>query len=187
MPRKAAVPVSQDDLTTTLEWLPLADLHPHPRNDGQHPPDELAHLKASLAEHGVYRNVVVAQDGTILAGHGVVQAARELGHTHIAGKRLPYGPDEPQALKVLVGDNHIARLRIQDDAMLATLLLDLYQDDPLALLGTGFDEAAFQALVTAQQDGPGVQAPETFPAYGEDIATEHTCPRCGYEWSGGGG
>ena len=130
-------PVPQDDLTTTLELLPLATLRPHPRNDGEHPPDEIAHLKASLAEHGVYRNVVVAQDGTILAGHGVVQAAQELGHTHIAGKRLAYGPDDPRALKVLVGDNHIARLRLQDDAALVALLEELGREDPLALLGTG--------------------------------------------------
>ena len=72
MPRKAAPSCPVEDLTTTLELLPLAELRPHPRNDGTHPPDEIAHLKASITTHGVYRNVVVAQDGTILAGHGVI-------------------------------------------------------------------------------------------------------------------
>jgi ParB-like chromosome segregation protein Spo0J len=187
MPRTPRALVPQDDLTTTLELLPLADLRPHPRNDGQHPPEEIAHLKQSLTEHGVYRNVVVAKDGTILAGHGVVEAAQALGHTHIAGKRLPYDPDDPQALKVLVGDNHIARLRLQDDAVLTDLLLDLRQHDLSLLLGTGFDEAALQALITATQEGAAVVAPDAFPAYDETIPTEHTCPRCGYEWSGGNG
>ena len=28
------------------------------------------------------------------------------------------------------------------------------------------------------------QAPEGFNEYGEDIATEYKCPKCGYEWSG---
>lgn len=166
MPRTAGAPAPQDDLTTTLELLPLADLRPHAQNDGTHPPEEMAHLKQSLTEHGVYRNVVVAQDGTILAGHGVVQAARELGHTHIAGKRLAYGPDDPQALKVLVGDNHIARLRMQDDAQLLALLEELGRDDPLALLGTGFDEASLAALAEAQGmlRAPGVQTGENDPA-----------------------
>ena len=97
MARKT-VPASPvpEDLTTTLEWVPFADVRSHPRNDGSHPPDEIAHLKQSLTQHGVYRNVVIAEDGTILAGHGVVQAAQELGHTHIAVKRLPYGPDDPR-------------------------------------------------------------------------------------------
>ena len=106
-------------------------------------------LKQSLTEHGVYRNVVVASDGTILAGHGVVQAAHELGLTHIAGKRMAYGPDDPRALKLLAGDNHIARLRVQDDAALVALLEELSRDDPLALLGTGFDEESLAALAQA--------------------------------------
>ena len=151
MPRKAApVVLPTTDLTTTLELLPLADLRPHPRNDGHHPPDEIAHLKASITTHGVYRNVVVAQDGTILAGHGVIEAARALGRTHIAGQRMPYGPEDDRALQLLVGDNHIARLRLQDDAVLVELLQDLHAHDPLALLGTGYDAAALEALVQAQ-------------------------------------
>ena len=161
MPRKApAVALPTADLTTTLELLPLADLRPHPRNDGTHPPDEIAHLKASIATHGVYRNVVVAQDGTILAGRGVTLAAAELGMTHIAGQRMPYGQDNPRALQLLVGDNHIARLRQQDDVALVELLQDLQGHDPLALLGTGFDEAALAALAEAQGLGNGTGTDE---------------------------
>jgi DNA modification methylase len=160
MPRNAPAPLPGNDLTETLERLDLATLRPHPRNDGTHPPDELAHLKASITQHGIYRNVVVANDGTILAGHGVVQAARALGQTHIPGQRMPYGPDDPQALQLLVGDNHIARLRMQDDALLAAVLQDVARDDVAALLGTGFDEAALEALVQAQGTlgGDGEQA-----------------------------
>lgn len=153
MPRTPS-PVSHPDaaflLTETLELVDIASLRPHPRNDGRHPPDEIAHLKASLAEHGIDKNVVVANDGTILTGHGVVQAARELGYTQIPVQRKAYGPDHPLALKRLVGDNHIAALRQRDDAILAALLTELAQDDPAALLGTGFDEAMLAALVEAQ-------------------------------------
>jgi ParB family chromosome partitioning protein len=183
MPRKTVAPVPQDDLTTTLELVPLADLRPHPRNDGAHPPEALAHLKQSLTEHGVYRNVVVAQDGTLLAGHGVVEAAQALGHTHIAVQRLPYPPDDPRSLQVLVGDNHIARLRMQDDAALVALLQELAQDDPLALLGTGFDEAALKAL--AEQAGiitPDFQ-PVGIDEQGRlDEKSPLECPACGHTW-----
>jgi len=152
MPRKATDPVWPPDTTDIpVTWVPLDTVRPHPRNDGTHPPDELAHLKQSLQEHGIYRNVVLADDGTILAGHGVVEAARQLGHTQMLARRMPYGPDDPQALKILVGDNHIARLRMQDDAALVALLEELRRDDPLALLGTGFDEAALAALVAQQE------------------------------------
>lgn len=111
-------PVSQcDDFISRVEMIPLAVLRPHPKNDGQHPPEEIAHLRASLREHDIYRNVVVSQDGTILAGHGVILAAAAEGKTHVPGYRIPYGPDDPRALKLLVGDNHMARLRAQDIAL----------------------------------------------------------------------
>jgi len=31
----------------------------------------------------------------------------------------------------------------------------------------------------------GAMAPDDFAEYGEDIDTEHQCPKCGYRWSGG--
>src|SRR4030095_399478 len=151
MPKAPPLP----DLTTTLERLDLATLRPHPRNDGAHPPDQMAHRRQSIREHGIYRNVVVADDGTILAGHGVIAAARLEGLTHIPGERRPYGPNDPRALKLLVGDNHIARLREQDDAALAALLRDLMADDPTALLGTGYDADALAALLQEQALGVG--------------------------------
>lgn len=61
----------------------LVDLREHPRNYRKHPASQVAHIAASLTEHGVYRPVVIARDNTILAGHGVVLAARSLGWTEI--------------------------------------------------------------------------------------------------------
>ena len=88
-----------------------------------------------------------AQRPVILAGHGVVEAARAVGLTHIPGERRPYGPDDPRALRLLVGDNHIARLRLEDEGTLAALLQELQAEDPLGLLGTGYDDAALKALL----------------------------------------
>ena len=33
-------------------------------------------------------------------------------------------------------------------------------------------------------EAAGAEPPQEFSEYGEDIATEHRCPRCGYEWRG---
>jgi hypothetical protein len=172
----------EPDWTQPLEQLRLADLKPHPRNDGYHPPEEIAHLKQSLTEHGVYRNVVVAQDGTILAGHGVVEAARAVGWTHLPGQRRPYGPEDPRALKILVGDNHIARLREQNDATLAALLKDLAADDGLGLLGTGFDTVALETLL-AKGIVPDFQ-PAGMDEQGRlDQKEPIICPECGAEFT----
>ena len=141
--RKQSVSVS-----FTPEDVALDDLKPHPRNYQQHPEDELAHIMESIKTHGFYRNVVIARDGTILAGHGVTQAARKLGYTHVPVIRTPYTPDDPRALKLLAGDNEIRHLAEVDDRALTELLRELSATDDL--LGTGYDEMmlANLAMVT---------------------------------------
>jgi hypothetical protein len=178
MPRTAPPALGPDTTDVPIVWVALDTLRPHPRNDGRHPPEELAHLKHSLQEHGIYRNVVLANDGTILAGTGVVKAAQELGRTHMLARCMPYGPDDPRALKILIGDNHIARLRMQDDAALVAVLQDLADHGPLALLGTGFDEDALEALVAAQGLAIGTipePAPQAEPRLPSECFIEIYC------------
>ena len=117
---------------------PVDTLRPHPRNYRTHPEDQLAHIVRSLQLHGFYRNVVVARDGTILAGHGVVLAARQLGLETVPVIRLDVAPDDARALQVLTGDNEIANLGDVDDRELTELLRELATEDWDLLLGTGF-------------------------------------------------
>lgn len=127
--------------------LPIADLTPHPRNYRDHPDDQLAHIEKSLREHGFYRPVVVAKDKTILAGHGLVMAATRMGLKSVPVVVLPIASDSPQAMKVLTGDNEIARLGEVDDRALTNMLRDVLLTDEDGLMGTGFDESMLSALV----------------------------------------
>jgi ParB-like chromosome segregation protein Spo0J len=95
--------------------VPIGDLKPHPRNYQKHPADQLKHIQASIAAHGYYRNIVVARDNTILAGHGVVEASRAMGKKRVPVVRLDVAPDDPRALKVLTSDNEISNLAEVDD------------------------------------------------------------------------
>lgn len=129
-----------------VEEAEVSTLTPHPRNYRDHPDDQLEHLAASITEHGFYRNIVIARDGTILAGHGVVQAAtQKLGLTTVPVIRLDVEPDSPAALKVLAGDNEMARLAGIDDRALSEILRDLNEQD--ALLGTGYDDEKLALLI----------------------------------------
>lgn len=129
----------------TTYAAPIADLRPHPRNYQTHPEDQLAQLMKSIEQLGFYRNVVVARDNTILAGHGVVQAATKLGKQTVPVIKLDLDPNEPRALKVLVSDNEISNLAMTDDRALTELLKEILDTD--ALLGTGYDEQQLAALV----------------------------------------
>ena len=162
-----------EDTALPVLLLPLADLKAHPRNYRTHPEDQLTHLEQSLREHGWFRPIVVANDNTILAGHGIAQAARRLGWTEAPVVRLDLASDSPKALKVLTADNELGRLAIPDDAALANLLREIDRD--LDLLGTGFDDQALRDLL-ADLGGDlgtlGLTDPDDVPEPPDDPITQ---------------
>ena len=130
-----------------MEIVPVADLKPHPRNYRKHPQDQLNHIVESLREHGQYRTIAVAREGTILAGHGVVQALTQAGMPEAKVIRLDLDPMSPRALKLLAGDNEIGNLAEVDDRELSELLREVHEQDVDGLLGTGFDDMMLANLL----------------------------------------
>lgn len=168
-------PKKQKDNTSRkflTQIVPLGDVKPHPRNYRVHPPDQLEHIAQSIREHGFYRNVVVAREGTILAGHGVVEAAKAMGLTEIPVVMVDLDPNEPRALKLLAGDNEMLKLAEVDDRVLTEMLKELSESEG-GLLGTGFDEKMLAALLMvtrpASEIRDGNEAAEWvgMPAYDE--------------------
>lgn len=122
-------------------------LKPHPRNYQQHPEAQLRHIINSIETHGFYRNVVVAKDMTILAGHGVTDAALRMGLEKIPVIKMDIAPDDPRAIKLLTGDNEISNLSVVNDRMLTELLKEVMGDGNLGLTGTGFDADQLSTLL----------------------------------------
>jgi ParB-like chromosome segregation protein Spo0J len=133
---------------TVSRTVSIESLTAHPRNYREHPQDQLEHIGQSLEAHGFYRHVIVAEDLTILAGHGLVQAATMIGLQHVPVIVLRISPDCPAALKVLAGDNEVSNLAGIDDRQLTEMLKELHEEDQL--LGTGFDpmQLAMAAMIT---------------------------------------
>lgn len=139
--------------------IAIADLKPHSKNYVQHPPDQLEHIAASIRKNGFYRNIVIARDNTILAGHGVVKAAAEvLKLTHVPALFLDVDPMSARALKVLTGDNTISHLAEVNDRELAELLKQINDDDIDGLLGTGFDEMMLANLAFVTRPASEVES-----------------------------
>ncbi len=152
-PRQPKTPINwgtpehSTQIDFSLEAVAIAELRSHPRNYRAHPEDQIDHLVESIREHGLYRNVVIAREGTILAGHGVVQAVRKMGLEQVPVIRLDVAPNEPRALKVLAGDNEIGHLGEIDDRALSEILKEIKDTDIDGLLGTGYDEMMLANLV----------------------------------------
>lgn len=119
--------------------VPIETLKPHPKNYREHPDDQLTHIIHSIETHGLYRNIVVAKDFTILAGHGVVKACKKMRIDEVPIIHLDIEPDSSQALKILTGDNEIGRLAEIDDRELSEILKEIKVTDMDELLGTGYD------------------------------------------------
>ena len=130
-----------------LKNVKVDELSRHPRNYREHPSDQIEHLVKSIEEHGFYRNVVIAKDNVILAGHGVVKAVRKMGMDTIPVIKLGINSDHPKALKILTGDNEIGHLGEIDDRKLTEILKDIKELDEDGLMGTGFDDAMLANLV----------------------------------------
>jgi len=139
-------------LEWTTEVVPIDRLTPHPRNYRRHPRDQIAHLEQSLKENGFYRNIVCAQDYTILAGHGVWLAAKALGLTEIPVRVLDLDPMEPRALKVLAADNELGNLAEIDDRALSEILKEVRDQDLSGLFGTGYDDLMLANLAFVTRD-----------------------------------
>ena len=132
------------------EEVEALSLKPHTRNYKAHPPEQIAHIRALLRKHGFFKNVVAARDGTLLAGHGVVQAAKEEWGDAVLVPIRRYenlDPDSPEALKIVAADNELPKFGDVDDRALAELLRDVQLKDPVGLLGTGYDERSLAAFL----------------------------------------
>jgi hypothetical protein len=137
--------------------VPIGMLKPHPRNYNGHPPDQIEQIAASIRQSGFYRNVVVARDWTLLAGHGTVEAAALLGREEVPTVRLDLDPMEPRALKILVSDNELSRFAAREDRLLTGLLTEIRESSPLGLFGTGYDEMILANLIMVTRPASEIQ------------------------------
>ena len=66
-------------LAERIELWPVDPLRPYERNPRTHNKDQVAQLAASIIEFGFTNPILVDETNGILAGHGRLMAARQLG------------------------------------------------------------------------------------------------------------
>lgn len=158
-----------------LDKKGIKALKQHPKNANK--ADKQA-LRESLDKVGFYGAVIVQKStGFILAGNHRVQEALEQEAERLPVIFLNVGEDA--ALRILAGDNRIARLGEDDPQAIADLLAELGGGGNLQ--GTGYMDGDLKRLL--EELKPAAPPPE-FPSYDGDLKTDHECPKCGYSWSG---
>lgn len=131
--------------TLTAESVAIDSLRPHPHNPRNGDTDA---IQESLRVNGQYKPIVVADDGTILAGNHTYAAAAALGWDAISVVRLPVAADSEAATRIMLADNRTSDLGRYDDAQLAELLQLL--DADTGLIGTGYDSDDLSDLLALE-------------------------------------
>ena len=143
-----------------IETWPLARLQPYAKNAKAHGADQVAKIAASMAEFGWTVPCLVAEDGELIAGHGRVLAATQLGLTEAPVIVLGH-LTEAQRRAYRIADNKLTELGTWDEALLSAELQELLAEDfDLSLIG--FAEAELEQLLAEPA------ADETGAREGED-------------------
>jgi DNA modification methylase len=146
-----------------IETWPLARLQPYAKNAKMHGADQVAKIAASMAEFGWTVPCLVGEDGELIAGHGRVLAATQLGLAEAPVIVLGH-LTEAQRRAYRIADNRLAESP-WDEALLSAELQDLLAEDyDLSLIG--FDDVELQALLAG--DGE----PESGSSEAEDDVPE---------------
>lgn len=116
----------------------VEELIPYTRNARTHSSAQISQIAASIKEFGFLAPIVVAEDNTILCGHGRFYAAQKLGL-----KKIPCVKEshltEAQKRAYIIADNKLSINAGWDDELLAVELSDL-QGEGFDLSITGFDD-----------------------------------------------
>lgn len=159
------------DRVKELRRIPSKELLANPKNWREHPKEQQKALSGILEEVGIAGALLAREtdDGLeLIDGHL---------RTELDGETewpvLVLDVDEREADALLASIDPIGSMAVKSEAKLNSLIDSISADNAeLAEL--------LKNLRTAD-----VLPPDDFDEFDENIETEKTCPKCGYQWSGG--
>lgn len=141
----------QPRLPDSVERWPLDRLRPYARNPRTHSDGQVAQIAASIVEFGWTNPVLISGDGTVIAGHGRLEAARRLGLDAVPVLVLDH-LSEAQRRAYVIADNKLALNAGWNEELLIAELHAL-NGDGFDLALTGFEEAELDRLLAPLDDG----------------------------------
>lgn len=148
-------------LPETIEHVGVDAVLAYAKNSRTHSADQVDAVARSIRAYG-FTNPILIHGATIIAGHGRVMAAKQIGLATVPAIRLDH-LTEAEARAYVIADNRLAELAGWDEAILAEELRGL-QGEGFDLSLTGWegkelDELLFEppAAKTGADDAPPVR------------------------------
>ncbi len=128
----------------------IEELIPHPKNPNTHPQSQIKILAQNIRYHGWRHPIVVSKlSGYIVAGHGRLEAAKELGVSIVPVEYQNFASEDNE-LAVLVGDNRLAELSSLDLNGLQDII-DGFKASDFDTILAGFEPADLDVLLGEQK------------------------------------
>jgi DNA modification methylase len=143
-----------------IKWQLVDKLIPYAKNARTHSDEQVAQIAGSIKEFGFNNPVLVDKEGSIIAGHGRLMAARKLGMDKVPVVELEH-LTEAQRKAYVLADNRIALNSGWDTSMLSLELQDLKDDIDLSLLG--FDPDELDQLLNPVEETEGLTDEDAVP------------------------
>ena len=152
-----------------IQYVEIGKLVPYARHARTHKPKQIDQIASAIRQFGFTNPILIGDDGEIIAGHGRVLAAKQLGMREIPTVCLSHlSPEERQAYRI--ADNRLAERAGWDDGLLTLELASLAElDVDFELEITGFETAEIDLLLdTKEAEGDEADAiPE--PVVGAEV------------------
>lgn len=136
-----------NELQLKIQYVEIAKLVPYARHARTHKPKQIDQIASAIRQFGFTNPILIGDDGEIIAGHGRVLAAKQLGMRDIPTVCLSHlSPEERQAYRI--ADNRLAERAGWDEPLLAIELASIAELNPdFELEITGFDTAEIDLLL----------------------------------------
>ncbi|WP_299084142.1 ParB/Srx family N-terminal domain-containing protein [uncultured Ruegeria sp.] len=151
------------------KMVTLSSLRPYGNNSRTHSQSQINQIVASIREFGFTNPILIADDMTIVAGHGRFLAAEVLGLDKVPCVKLS-GLSETKRRAYVIADNKLAEQAGWDKELLSLELGSLDRSD-FNLEVLGFSEKELAKLLQVETD-EGDVVPATDP---DELAVIATC------------
>ena len=146
----------QKPININIIFKQVSELKPYERNARTHSPKQIRQIADSLTAYGFINPVIIDSKGTILAGHGRVEAAKLLGMEAVPTICIDH-LSEDQIRAYILADNRLAEKSGWDKSILATELEYLLTiESEIEITTTGFEYAEVEQLIAK----PDEQVPD---------------------------
>jgi DNA modification methylase len=133
-----------------IEKLPTGKLIPYARNAKKHDATQVSKLAGSIREFGFNNPILIDKDNGIIAGHGRVMAAQQLGLAEVPCIRLGHLTDNQRKAYILA-DNRLAEVNSGwDEELLKLEVADIDWGD---IKGLSVDDFEFGEIEFGEGEG----------------------------------